>query len=523
MDEKNSFLGKIDRPIFFISAIIMVLFVALTLLQPTAASATFNAIQGFITDNFGWSYLIGVTFFLLFAFYLVFSRYGNITLGKDGEKPEHSTLTWFSMLFAAGMGIGLVFWGVAEPMMHFAAPPYGEPSSIESAQTAMRYTFFHWGMHPWSVFAIVGMSMAYFQYRKGLPALVSSTLAPLLGENGTSGWIGKTVDILAVFATVFGVATSLGLGAMQISTGLNYAYGIPTGTTTSVIIIAVITVLFIASAVTGINRGIKFLSTTNMVILFLIMAFMLIVGPTRYILNGLTETTGAYIQNIIQMSFWADTFGTNPGWVSGWTIFYWAWWVAWGPFVGAFIARISRGRTVREFILGVVIAPTLMSFLWLGVMGNSALFAEIVQQGGIAAQVASDMSTAVFAMYQNFPLAGILTTLTTLIIAIFFITSADSATFVMAMLTSGGELNPKAGLKITWGLIEGAVAIALLVAGGLGALQTASIAAAFPFMIVMFAMVVSIMKSFRSEFNQKSSEDQVISHAVISPSESKPV
>jgi len=499
MSEDKSFLGKIDRPIFSISAIIMVLFVVWTLLQPETASATFNAVQKFITDNFGWSYLIGVTFFLGFALYLAVSKYGKITLGKDGEKPEFSTWSWFAMLFASGMGIGLVFWGVAEPMYHFSGPPYGEPSSIESAQIAMRYVFFHWGLHPWSIFAIVGLSMAYFQFRKGLPALVSSTLHPLIGDAGIKGWVGKLVDILAVFATIFGVATSLGLGATQIASGLNYSYGLPTGMSTTVGIIIVVTILFILSAVTGIDKGIKFLSNTNMILIAIIVGFMLIVGPTRYILNGFTETLGSYLQNIVQMSFWADTFKTNEGWVGGWTIFYWAWWVAWGPFVGAFIARISKGRSVKEFILGVVIAPTLMSFAWLSVMGNSALFIDVVQKGGIAGEVSKDMSTAIFAMFQYYPMAGILTILTTLIIAIFFITSADSATFVMAMLTSGGELNPKAGLKITWGVIVGAVAIALMVAGGLGALQTASIAAAFPFMIVMFAMLVAIIKAFRKE------------------------
>jgi len=499
MGNKKSFLGKIDRPIFLISAIIMLVFVLWTLLQPREAGDTFNAVQKFITDYFGWSYLIGVTFFLFFALVIALSKYGNITLGKDGEKPEYSTWSWFAMLFAAGMGIGLVFWGVAEPMMHYTTPPYGQPSSIESAQTAMRYTFFHWGLHPWSVFGFVGLCMAYFQYRKGLPALVSSTLYSILGEKGISGWIGKLVDILAVFATIFGVATSLGLGAMQIATGLNYAYGLPTGTTTTVVIIVAITVLFITSAVTGIERGIKALSNANMLLLFIILAFMLFIGPTRFVLNGFTETIGSYLQNIIQMSFWADTFDTNPGWVGSWTIFYWAWWVAWGPFVGAFIARISRGRSVREFIMGVVLAPTLMSFMWLGVMGNSALYIDVIQNGGIAAQVAIDISTAIFAMFQYYPLSGALTVLTTLIIAVFFITSADSATFVMAMFTSGGDLNPKAGLKITWGVIEGAVAIALLLAGGLSALQTASITSAFPFMLVMFAMTVSIIKAFRGE------------------------
>ncbi|MCB8816067.1 glycine betaine uptake BCCT transporter [Desulfosporosinus shakirovi] len=499
MSNKKSFLGIIDRAIFSFSAAIMVLFVLWTLCQPKEAGDTFNAAQQFITENFGWCYLIGVTFFLFFALFIALSKYGNIILGKDSEKPEYSTLSWFSMLFAAGMGIGLIFWGVAEPMTHYASPPSGQPSTIESAQIAMRYTFFHWGLHPWSVFAVVGLSMAYFQFRKGLPALVSSTLYPLLGEKGIKGWIGKLVDILAVFATIFGVATSLGLGAMQIGTGLNYAYGLPTGNTTTVVIIAVITALFITSAVTGIERGIKFLSKVNMLLLSVILTFMLIIGPTRFILDGFVETMGSYVQNIIQMSLWADAYNTNPGWVKGWTIFYWAWWVAWGPFVGAFIARISRGRTVREFILGVVIAPALMSFIWMGVMGNSALYIDVFQQGGIASQVVKDMSTAIFAMFQYYPLTGVLTSLTTLIIAIFFITSADSATYVMAMFTSGGELNPKAELKIFWGLVLGAAAIALMIAGGLGALQTASIVSAFPFMFVIFAMVVSIVKAFKSE------------------------
>ncbi|MHB8074356.1 glycine betaine uptake BCCT transporter [Desulfosporosinus fructosivorans] len=523
MSEKKSFLGKIDRTIFSVSAIIMVLFVVWTLLQPKVAGATFSAVQKFITLNLGWSYLLGVTFFLGFAIFLALSKYGNITLGKDGEKPEYSTWSWFAMLFAAGMGIGLVFWGVAEPMSFYSGPPYGEPNSIQSAQIAMRYTFFHWGLHPWSVFAVVGLSMAYFQFRKGLPALVSSTLYPLIGEKGVNGWIGKLVDILAVFATIFGVATSLGLGAMQIATGLNYAYGLPTGMTTTVIIIIVITALFITSAVTGIEKGIKFLSNTNMVLIALIVGLLIIVGPTRFILNGFTETIGSYLFNIVQTSFWADTFGTNPGWVGGWTIFYWAWWVAWGPFVGAFIARISRGRSVKEFILGVVIAPTLMSFVWLAVMGHSALYIDVVQHGGIAAQVAKDASTAVFAMLQYYPLTGLLTFLTTLIIAIFFITSADSATFVMAMLTSGGELNPSAGLKITWGLIVGAVAIALMVAGGLGALQTASIAAAFPFMIVMFAMSASLIKAFQKEDKKESVEPQVNNYNATTAQNSKHV
>lgn len=500
MSQKNSFLGKIDPTIFSISALIIVLFVFWTMLQPEVAGGTFDMVQEFITVNFGWSYLIGMTSLLLFAFVIAFSKYGKITLGQDGEKPEHGLFSWFSMLFAAGMGIGLVFWGVAEPMTHYMTPPFGEPSTIESAQTAMTYTFFHWGFHPWAAFSIVGLSMAYSQFRMGLPALVSSTLNPILGEKGINGWIGKSVDILTVFATIFGVATSLGLGSMQITTGLNYAYGLPTGITTNVIIIVVITALFITSAVAGIERGIKFLSDTNMIMLGICLVFMLIIGPTLFILNGFTETIGSYLQNITHMSFWTDTYETNPGWVGEWTIFYWGWWLAWSPFVGSFIARISRGRSVKAFILGVIIAPALMSFVWLGVMGNSALYIDIFQQGNIAAQVTKDMSTAIFAMFEYFPLGGFLTVLTTLIITIFFITSADSATFVLAMFTSGGDLNPGFGLKIVWGLIVGAVAIALLIAGGLSALQTAAISIGFPFMIVMFAMAVSLVRAFHSEF-----------------------
>lgn len=500
MSRENRFLGKIDLTIFAISAFIMILFVFWTLLQTEVAEETFDLVQNFITVHLGWSYLIGVTFFLVFALVIAFSKYGNITLGKDGEKPEHSLMSWFAMLFASGMGIGLVFWGVAEPMTHYSIPPFGEPTTVESAQTAMTYTFFHWGLHPWGVFTVVGLSMAYFQFRKGLPALVSSTLYPIIGKRGIHGWIGKSVDILAVFATIFGVATSLGLGSMQISTGLNFAYGLPADITTNVVIIVVITVLFITSAVAGIERGIKFLSNTNMVMLGICLFFTLIMGPTQFILNGLTETIGSYLQNIVHMSFWADTFETNPGWVGDWTVFYWGWWVAWSPFVGAFIARISRGRTVKAFILGVIFVPTLMSFVWLGVMGNSALYIDILQQGNIATQVSKDMSTAIFAMFEYFPMGGVLTILTTLIIAIFFITSADSATFVLAMFTSGGELNPGFGLKIIWGLIVGAVAIALLIVGGLSALQTAAISVAFPFMIIMFAMAVSLVKAFQAEF-----------------------
>lgn len=443
--------------------------------------------------------MLVVTIFLVFCVALAFSKFGDIKLGKDDEVPEYSTWTWFAMLFSAGMGIGLVFWSVAEPMYHYASPPFGEGSTLASAATAMRYVFLHWGLHPWAVFAVAGLAIAYFQFRKGLPALISSTLYPLLGEEGIKGPIGKAVDILSVFATLFGVATSLGLGAMQINSGLNYVYKLPNSTSVTVVLIAVITVLFITSAVTGISRGIKWLSNVNMYLAFLIMLFVLFLGPTKFILNVFTDTIGTYLQNIVQMSFWTDPYGTNPGWVGGWTIFYWAWWIAWGPFVGGFIARISKGRTVREFILGVLIAPTLLSFIWLSIFGGTAVSMELSGDAGIAKAVSENVSTALFAMFQNLPLTALVSTLACVLIGTFFITSADSATFVMGMLTSGGDLEPKAGLKIFWGVTEGAVAAVLLLAGGLSALQTASIVSAFPFMIVMVFMMISLVKAFKGE------------------------
>lgn len=483
---------------FWIAGIITLIFALWGILSPGSAGKAFSAVQKFLINNFGWSYLISVAAFLVLTVSLSFSKYGNIRLGKDDEEPEFSLWSWFAMLFAAGMGIGLVFWSVAEPIMHYTSPPFGSPKTPETAQLALRYTFFHWGLHPWAIYAVVGLAMAYYQFRHGLPALVSSTLYPLIGEEGIRGWVGKLVDILATFATVFGVATSLGLGATQINSGLNYVYGVPKGTYVTVLIICVITFLFILSAVTGIRKGINFFSQLNMVLAFFMMIFLIIVGPARFILDNFTNTLGSYLQNIVQMSFWTDPYGSNPGWVGGWTIFYWAWWIAWGPFVGAFIARISRGRTVREFVWGVLIAPTLLSFIWLAIMGGTALQVEVTK-GGIAEQVSKDVSTALFALLHNFPLASLLSSIAMILIAVFFITSADSATFVMAMLTSEGNLEPPASLKIIWGVIEALVAIALLVAGGLSALQTASIASAFPFMIVMIAMCVAIVKSFRKE------------------------
>lgn len=490
-------LGNISPVVFWVSAAVAGLFVLWGIISPNQMSTVVNATLKFLIDNFGWSYLLGVMFFVFFVVLLAFSKYGSIKLGKDDDEPEYSTFAWFTMLFSAGMGIGLVFWSIAEPITHYANPPFGQGKTPDAVETAMRYAFFHWGLHPWAIFVVVGMALAYAQFRKGLPGLISSTLYPVLGERINGPW-GKAVDILAVWATLFGVATSLGLGALQINSGLEAVFHIPNNNTVTVIIIAVVTVLFITSAVTGIERGILWLSNTNVIIAVLLMIFMLAVGPTRFILNLFTDSLGTYFQNIIRMSFWTDPV-KQGGWVGGWTIFYWAWWIAWAPFVGGFIARISKGRTIREFLIGVLVAPTVFSLIFISVFGGAGLHLALFTKAGIVEAVKANVASALFVTLSQYPLGVILSTLAIILIGTFFITSADSATFVVAMLTSGGDLHPKTGLKVTWGVVEGAIAAVLLLSGGLTALQTASIAAAFPFMIVMFFMCYAMYKAVKME------------------------
>jgi glycine betaine transporter len=495
MSNKKLF-NVIDPTVFWVSAIIALAFIVWGWAAPDSMSSAVNSIQGFLLSNFGWSYLLGASFFLVFVIVVAFSKYGDIKLGKDDEKPEFTTLTWFAMLFSAGMGIGLVFWSIAEPMWHYVDPPMGlEPGVM----LAMRTTFFHWGLHPWAIFVVVGLALAYFQFRRGLPALISSTLHPILGDEGLNGPIAKGVDILAVFATLFGVATSLGLGATQITQGLSYVYGISDGIATTLVVIAVITVLFTASTVTGIHRGIKYLSNINITLAVLFILFFLFFGPTRFIFNLFTESIGVYFQNILHMSFWSDTVD-QTGWLGWWTVFYWAWWIAWAPFVGGFIARISRGRTIREFLMGVLFAPVLMSFFWLSSFGGAAFYVELFGSGGIAESATGNAATALFVTLSHYPMAALMSTLATIMIATFFITSADSATYVLGMLTSKGDLEPITSLRIFWGTVNGAIAAVLLFIGGLGALQTASIASAFPFMIVMFFMSYALVKALRQEF-----------------------
>ena len=463
-----------------------------------------GVIQRALLDTFGWFYLLSVSGFVLCSIFLIFSRYGRIPLGREGAKPEYPLVTWFAMLFCAGMGIGLVFWGVAEPSLHFHDPPTGAGGTPEAARVALRYSFFHWGLHPWAVYTMVGLSLAYLQFRKETPGLISESCRPLLGRR-IDGPTGTAIDILAVFATVFGVATSLGFGAMQISGGLSHLAGIPNTIVTQLLLIVVVTVLFMLSAQTGLQRGIKYLSNLNMVLALALLGFLFLLGPTKTLMNIFTSTLGSYLQQLPRMSFNLGPF-EGGAWIQDWTLFYWAWWIAWAPFVGTFIARISKGRTVREFVLGVLLVPTLFCALWFSVFGGTAIALEMFENVGVHEVIeAQGREVALFTVLDHFPLGGLMSILAIFLIATFFITSADSATFVLGTFTTNGNLNPPNRVKFIWGVIQSLAAAVLLWSGGLKGLQTASIIAAFPFAIVMILMIVSLFKSFREEIDPPTS------------------
>lgn len=500
MKEENEKKSLFTRPTFLIALIIMVAFVLIGVVSPERMSKGVTATFDFMIKNFGWSFILGASAFLFLIIFLLLSPLGQIKLGKDDEKPAYRNFTWFAMLFSCGMGIGLLFWGVSEPIWHYMWPPAGEANTAAAAHQAMRYTFFHWGLHPWAIYAVVAGALGYFSYRKGLPMLLSSTLEPILGKERIHGTVGTIVNILGVFATLFGLATSLGLGAMQIGAGLEMIFGIPSQAGVWVIIVAVITTGAVISTATGIDKGIKVLSQANILIASLILALVFILGPTLFILRTMTHATGGYLQNIFQMSFNMDPSGAGTeGWTGAWTIFYWAWWIAWAPFVGTFIARVSRGRTIRNFIIGVLMVPVGVSIVWFSVFGGSALFIEQFGAGGIADAVSQDSAVGFFAMLKSMPASSVLIIVAMVSVAIFFITSSDSGTYVNGMLTSRGDPNPPLAMRLIWGVLEGGIAAILLFSGGLEALQTASVVGGFPFMIIMFLMLYCLFKALYGE------------------------
>ncbi|MCH1624229.1 glycine betaine uptake BCCT transporter [Ferdinandcohnia quinoae] len=482
--------------VFWISVAVVLAAVIFGATAPSSFEEATGNVQAFLTTAFGWYYLILVTVIVLFCIFLIFSPVGAIKLGKQDEKPEYTKASWFAMLFSAGMGIGLVFWGAAEPLSHFADPPLAEPMSNAAIKESMRYTFFHWGIHAWAVYAIVALSLAYFQFRKGEPGLISSTLKPVLGKS-MDGILGTIIDVLAVVATVVGVATTLGFGAAQINGGLSFLFDIPNNFSVQLIIIGVVTVLFILSAWSGLGKGIKYLSNANMFLAIALLILMFVAGPTILILNMFTDSLGGYIQNIIQMSFRiAPLNEEHRAWINEWTIFYWAWWISWSPFVGIFIARVSRGRTIREFIIGVLLLPALVSFFWFAVFGTSAID---VQNAGNVDLTQFVTEEVLFAIFNESSLSTILSIVAVILVSTFFITSADSATFVLGMQTTHGSLTPPNTVKLTWGIAQSTVAVILLYSGGLQALQNALIGAAFPFSFIIVLMMISLYRSLSRE------------------------
>lgn len=489
--------------VFYISLFFVIFIVAWGIFFSNSFTKLVNNIFRFLTNRFGWLYLVAMFSFVLFAIYLAFSKYGNIKLGPDDSEPEFSNLSWFGMLFGAGMGIGLVFWGVAEPLSHFANPPLGiEPGSTNAMSFSMKSSFMHWGIHPWANYSVIGLALAYMQFRKERPGLISSIFIPLIGEERAKGALGKFIDISAVFATVAGVATSLGLGTLQINSGLDYLFGIPVNIFVQIIIISVITLIFIWTAVSGIEKGIKILGDLNLVLATILLVLVILLGPTLKIVNMFISSLGNYLQYFIEDSLSINAFEDNT-WLNTWRIFYWSWWIAWAPFVGTFIARISKGRTIREFIIGVTLVPALVSLVWFAAFGTMGLnYGRNIDLTQLR-DIVSMPSIALFEVFKHYPLTSILSIITIFLLCTFFITSANSATFVLSMLTSNGNLNPSNKKKVLWGLIQSLLATALLLSGGLAALQTASIVAAFPFIFIMIFSIVSIIKSLREEKTDK--------------------
>ncbi len=485
-EQKQGFI--IDRQVFIPAVTVLLLLVTFSAFAPDAAGELFQDIQDTIVQYGSWYYVLVVAIILIMVSTLTFTRFGDIKLGPDHSEPDYSFISWFAMLFSAGMGIGLMFFGVAEPVMHFLNPPLGDGGTPAAAAQAMELTFFHWGLHAWAMYAIVALILAYFAYRHDLPLTLRSSLYPLIGDR-IYGPIGALIDIFAVLGTVCGVATSLGLGVLQINSGLAYLFDIPVSATVQVILVIVTTILATISVLLGLDVGIKRLSELNIGLAVILLGTILVIGPTVYLLQTFVQNTGSYLSDLVSKTF--NLYAYNPtDWIGGWTIFYWGWWLSWAPFVGLFIARISRGRTIREFVLGAMLGPTLFTLFWMTVFGNSGIDL-ILNQGvtSLGSAVQADSSVALFKFFENFPMSQLLSFVAVIMVMVFFVTSADSGALVVNMLSAYGEDNTPALQRSIWTVFIGLIAIVLLLAGGLSSLQTAAIASALPFsMALLFAM-----------------------------------
>ncbi|KNX39185.1 choline transporter [Luteipulveratus halotolerans] len=509
--------GGLDKVIFGVAAVVAVGFVIWGFALPDNLSDTSGSALSWVMESAGWAFVLLASLFVVFAIWLAASRYGNIPLGADDEEPEFKTVSWIAMMFSAGMGIGLMFWGVAEPLNYFSAPPPDtgiDPQTTEAMKTAMATTLFHWTLHPWAIYAVVGVAIAYGTFRKGRSQLISSAFRSLLGDR-TDGPIGKVIDMLAIFATLFGSAASLGLGALQIGAGLEANGWVDkVGKVSLVAIITVLTICFILSAVSGVSRGIQWLSNINMVLALALALFVFVVGPTVFILDLLPTSFGSYIDNLPGMAARTDASGDAElaKWLSSWTVFYWAWWISWTPFVGMFIARISRGRTIRQFVTGVLLVPSVVSLVWFAIFGGSAIDVQrdskdLVQNVKGVATVNSD--TALFQLLDHYPIASVTTVLVMVLVGIFFVSGADAASIVMGSLSERGTLEPSRPTVIFWGVLTGGVAAVMLLAGfaenaddpgaALTSLQNITIVAALPFVVVMAAMCVALVKDLQAD------------------------
>ncbi|MDK1475198.1 BCCT family transporter [Streptomyces sp. 549] len=507
LDRLQRRLGlRTDSVIFFTSAALTLVFVAATILLTDQVDSVFRVASDWLKRSLGWFYILGVTSFLIFLFWIAVSRYGHVRLGPQGSRPEYSNRAWFAMLFAAGIGTILMFWGVAEPISHFAVPPQSgvDPQSVEAAEMAMAYSLYHFGLHTWTIFCLPGLCFAYFIHRRGLPFRVSSILHPILGER-IHGPIGKTVDITAVMGTLFGVAVSIGLGTMQINSGLSELFGIAESRTVQLAIIVVVTAIATASVAAGLDKGIKRLSNINISMAVGLLLFVLVAGPTLFLLRGVIETTGTYLSSLVPLSFWNDTFA-DSGWQGSWTVFYWAWTITWSPFVGIFIARISKGRTIREFVLGVLALPTAFTIVWFSVFGLSAIRLQMDGTADLVDEVVeqNDIPGALFAFLDSFPFATFLAAVSVLIVVIFFTTSADSASLVVDVLTVGtDEGQSPTRQRVFWAITEGVVAGTLIAAtgtGGLAALEQVITVVGLPFFFIAFLMMYSLVRGLRADF-----------------------
>ncbi|MGM0832216.1 MAG: BCCT family transporter [Pseudomonadota bacterium] len=511
---------KTDPVIFFTSAGIMIIFLTALLIAPDAIGEAFGAGRQWIVTNLGWFFILGVTSWVAFLLWVALSRYGVIRLGGNDAKPAYTNISWFTMLFAGGIGTVLMFWGVAEPISHFATPPRPdvEPFSVDAADDAMSFSIYHLGLHTWSIFAMPGLAFAYFIYRYNLPMRFSSVFYPLIGER-IYGPVGKVLDIFAILGTLFGVAVSIGLGTQQINAGLTELFGVPDAVTTKVIIIAVLTTVAVGSIVAGLDAGVKRLSNINIGMAVGLLMFVLFTGSTVFLLRAVVETFGLYITNLLPMAFWNDTLarytsndGSGWGWQGSWTVFYWAWTVTWSPFIGIFVARISRGRTIREFVLGVLFAPSIFTLIWFAIFGWSAMEIDGIgaearaalgaQAGTLSADVGESIPLAMFAFFENFPAATLIQGLAVVIVAIFFATSSDSASLVVDMLCTGSSDPGPWHQRVFWGVSEGMLAAMLIVLAGdagLTALQEVITVVGLPMFILVFAMMFSLFRSLGHE------------------------